>query len=375
MLPRKSSVLKYVGIATLGTVVLFLWTSNSVNQDGDSLWRQMVDGIELIGVNETQLRMEFDQLKHVVNSSYTAHNKSIEQIYHYVKAMRRDVPVNPHNFRYIINPTTVCHGKAVFLLGYVHTAPEHYKRRNMIREMWGNPKNFPDKTFRLVFVLGRSLDQRIQAALQFESDLYGDLVQEDFLDSYRNLTYKAISALRWITGHCPNATFILKTDDDIFVNIFNLMNHLQSYNDIHQGGVNKLLLCLVWHRMKVIRDSKSKWYLSKTEFKPDYFPTYCSGSAYIMSTDVAMEMYNASMKIPFFWVDDYYVTGLLAEKVGVKHTKFNSAYTLGPNTFLQKFTEKNKWQNLVFGHVHNLNQATHVWSNIMKLHGNVSSKS
>ena len=30
----------------------------------------------------------------------------------------------------------------------------------------------------------------LQNELTFENDLYGDLVQENFLDSYRNLTYK-----------------------------------------------------------------------------------------------------------------------------------------------------------------------------------------
>ena len=30
----------------------------------------------------------------------------------------------------------------------------------------------------------------LQQALYFESEQYGDIVQEDFLDSYRNLTYK-----------------------------------------------------------------------------------------------------------------------------------------------------------------------------------------
>jgi hypothetical protein len=37
--------------------------------------------------------------------------------------------------------------------------------------------------------------------------------------------------------------------------------------------------------MMVMRDSKSKWYLSKEEFPFDKFPPYCSGSGTIKKTN------------------------------------------------------------------------------------------
>ena len=49
--------------------------------------------------------------------------------------------------------------------------------------------------------------------------------------------------------------------------------------------------------------------MSEEEFKDKYYPTYCSGSAYTMSTDVAIAMHNISYNVPFFWVDDFYITG------------------------------------------------------------------
>lgn len=35
-----------------------------------------------------------------------------------------------------------------------------------------------------------------------ESDYFGDIVQESFLDSYNNLTLKSIMMLKWVTTNC-----------------------------------------------------------------------------------------------------------------------------------------------------------------------------
>ena len=341
--------------------LLYVWVA--IPPSGGLVWERLFSEEPL---DETKLRSELSRLLLQVNTTpdLSIKNKTVGEIYRYVQELRKQVPVNPHNFNYVINPRNVCEGVDVFIISYVHSAPSHYKRRSAIRETWGDPRNFDEFVFRLVFLVGRPTDGNVQEALLMESDRYGDIVQEDFIDSYRNLTYKGIMGLKWVSQFCRRAAFILKTDDDIFVNIFNVASHLQGLEK-REGRVTKLLLCLVWYRMKVVRDPKSKWYLSRAEFKEDYFPTYCSGSAFMMSTDVAEQMYHASMETPFFWVDDFYVTGLLAKKVGVKHRKFNSVYTLGVSTFLDKFTEDSKWRTLTFGHVHNLNHMVRVWKKVV----------
>jgi hypothetical protein len=53
--------------------------------------------------------------------------------------------------------------------------------------------------------------------LEDESNLYQDMVIGPFLDSYRNLTYKHVMALKWVHYHCPEARYVLKSDDDVFV--------------------------------------------------------------------------------------------------------------------------------------------------------------
>ncbi|CAK9293522.1 unnamed protein product [Gordionus sp. m RMFG-2023] len=77
----------------------------------------------------------------------------------------------------------------------------------------------------------------IQRMLKIEARKYRDIVQGDFLDSYQNLTYKMIMGFKWIASRCSKADYVLKMDDDIYVDIFKLyliinkVNHLKNLYD------------------------------------------------------------------------------------------------------------------------------------------------
>jgi hypothetical protein len=166
----------------------------------------------------------------------------------------RDHIVNPHDFSYIQNPGyTVCNSSnsSVYILVYVHSGPTNYQRRIVIRETWATRTLFPD--LRLVFMIGKTLDQNIMKAIQYENELYQDIVQEDFIDSYKNLTYKGIMALKWISIYCSKTKYVLKVDDDIVVNTFTLINHLK-FLDKHNPNKHSTILCLLWQAMGVMRD-------------------------------------------------------------------------------------------------------------------------
>jgi beta-1,3-galactosyltransferase 1 len=255
----------------------------------------------------------------------------------------------------------LCNG-SVFLLVYVHTAPLHHKKRMLIRDTWGNPQNYPDTTVRLVFMLGKTADKSTQDLVSLESERYRDIVQGDFLDTYRNLTYKAVMALGWASKYCSHADYVLKSDDDVLVNMFALIRHLKSMQR-HGIGTRGLLLCNGWDNMKVIRTKKSKWYVSESEYRHSRYPSYCAGAAYVQSSDVISAMYRATFEEPFFWIDDLYITGLLAKRLGIKHQKFNSVYVLNPKSFMPRF---GKHATLVFGHAPNVNSIRIIWNRLLK---------
>ena len=94
--------------------------------------------------------------------------------------------VNPHPFKYLINCPDLCRGVDVFLLNYVHTAVDHFSRRARIRKMWALQSNYRNFTIKTVFFVGLSNKSAwFHDALLFESRKYGDIVQKDFLDTYR----------------------------------------------------------------------------------------------------------------------------------------------------------------------------------------------
>ena len=55
----------------------------------------------------------------------------------------------------------------------------------------------------------------------------GDIIQENFLDSYNNLTLKSILMLKYVKNNCENKVkYVMKCDDDTFINVPNLIHVL-----------------------------------------------------------------------------------------------------------------------------------------------------
>ena len=63
-----------------------------------------------------------------------------------------------------------------------------------------------------------------QNALEDENHRYFDLLQGNFKEAYRNLTYKHVMGLQWVTRYCSQAEFVIKMDDDIIVNFYRILH-------------------------------------------------------------------------------------------------------------------------------------------------------
>ena len=62
----------------------------------------------------------------------------------------------------------------------------------------------------------RAEDQRLVEA---EAAREGDLLQPGLEDGHRRLGYKILAGLLWSHAHCPGAAHVVKTDDNVVVDL------------------------------------------------------------------------------------------------------------------------------------------------------------
>ncbi|KAJ1146667.1 hypothetical protein NDU88_012931 [Pleurodeles waltl] len=213
---------------------------------------------------------------------------------------------------YHIANANACQPDTPFMVSFVITAPSNVVNRRAIRKTWSTIKGVGGHRILTLFALGMPTSPTVQAEIEAESAQHSDIIQGLFTDTYRNLTLKTVMIMQWTATFCPHVHFVLKVDDDVYVNPGGLVGYLQSLGekpeDLYIGRIH-------W-RVSPMRDSSSKYYVSEVTYPGQYFPQYCSGTAYLLSGDVALKFYVASLEIPFIPMEDVYV-GICTQKLGI----------------------------------------------------------
>lgn len=222
----------------------------------------------------------------------------------------------PWNYKIIIDDTETCKNATPFLLLMVPVTPSNLQARSLIRRTWGREKMVLDKLVETVFVVGLSEGNGAeQEMLKQESMQYHDLIQSNFQDSYRNLTIKTMIMLDWVTKYCSKASYILKIDSDVLLNVKNLVELLLSPNTPKQNYITGL----VWWHSPVLRNPFTKFYLPRSVFPEPEFPPYPLGFAYVMSMDLPPKILNASLQIKPIFIEDAYL-GMCLKRLGISPT-------------------------------------------------------
>ncbi|GAB0090256.1 Hexosyltransferase [Sergentomyia squamirostris] len=230
----------------------------------------------------------------------------------------RDKLIDLVDFKYVIEQKSCSELRVQpLVLILVHSAPGNQHKRDVIRQTWGRE----DARARLLFLLGAVSSPALQGDLEQENRQHGDLVQGNFIDAYRNMTYKHVMALKWFTHSCPEAHFLLKTDDDVFVNSPTMF-------DFMENGVDRrrLVACYEVAGARVKRSYRSKWRVSTKEYREKYYPAYCPGFSIIYSPDAVVLLYGEAQRNPYFWIDDVHVTGTLVQKTNMTITALNTLF-------------------------------------------------
>ncbi|XP_078087807.1 beta-1,3-galactosyltransferase 5-like [Mustelus asterias] len=206
---------------------------------------------------------------------------------------------------FLMLPNSGCDTNPPFLVLLVTSAQDLLEARSAIRQTWGRARTTHGQRVVTYFLLGYSREHQEQ--LLKESSLHKDIIQKNFTDSYYNLTTKVLMGLEWVNRFCPSTSFVMKTDSDMFVNPDYLTELLLGMNrkDFFTG--------FVMRGFGPVRNIFSKWYISRWRYPQNSYPPFCSGTGYMLSTDVANRVLNVSSIIPHFKLEDVYVGLCLAE--------------------------------------------------------------
>ncbi|KAH8409320.1 hypothetical protein KR222_000203 [Zaprionus bogoriensis] len=206
-------------------------------------------------------------------------------------------------------------GEKIQLLILIASKRTHADERLAIRQTWGHFGTRRD--IAMAFVLGRGHNESVDQALTQENSMYGDLIRGSFIDSYYNLTLKTISMLEWTDRHCDRAKYVLKTDDDMFINVPRLMKFLGDRDK------KRTIYGRLAKRWTAVRNVKSKYYVSHEEYPKTFYPPFTTGPAYILTGDVVHELYVRALNMSYLKLEDVFITGLVAIKLGIERVHVN----------------------------------------------------
>lgn len=258
--------------------------------------------------------------------------------------------VLPDNNTNLLLPRLQCND-SLFVVIIVCSSVPNFDSRLAIRSTWGQYASRVQNV-QLFFLLGKSSNDSLNLAVAEESEQHQDIIQHDFLDTYNNLTLKSVMLLKWVSQRCANAQYVMKTDDDMFVNVPNLVKLLKN------KGHKKLLIgCLIKGAVPV-KDWNSKWFVPEVVFPGRIYPPYLSGTGYVMSQDLVRVLYNTALNTPFFYLEDIFITGVCARRAGLNPVN-NEGFK-----FYKRKNNTCTFRSLITAHKMSIKELYQVWKSI-----------
>lgn len=222
----------------------------------------------------------------------------------------------PYEYYFVINEPKTCEQQKPFLVLMVPVAPHNRAHRDVIRSTWGGESLVLDKVVKLFFLLGLQTGEgaeQIQDQLLQESKEHRDLIQSDFLDCYKNLTIKTMVMLEWLDSYCSSASYAMKIDSDMFLNLSNLVRMLLN------APKTNYMTGLVAREAAVLRDKSSKWYVPEELYSNPTYPPYALGLGYVLSLDLPKKLVEASRHVKPIYIEDVFL-GFCMQHLGMEPT-------------------------------------------------------
>lgn len=167
--------------------------------------------------------------------------------------------------------------------------------------------------------MGSAPPNQIVPLIEKESSDENDILQGNFEDTYHNVTRKVLMGMHFVKVHCPQVNRIIVADDDAVILPWNLYPVLDkiSTNDSNNFYFGGFAVDQAIPR----RDKNDRWYVAPTDFNCTYYPTYPSGTMYVLSQNTLNTFHYLSQVVSLFAWEDVYL-GVLAKIGNISLTRF-----------------------------------------------------
>ncbi|CAH1645759.1 unnamed protein product [Spodoptera littoralis] len=238
----------------------------------------------------------------------------------------------------------------------VKSAMAHFDHRDTIRKTYGN-EDIPGRTVKILFFLGVDGKPKSDVQRQIDQEMadFHDIIQMDFIDYYYNNTIKTMMSFRWVYEHCSHADYYLFTDDDMYISVNKLLDHLPDRPEASSKLQEDLLFTGYVFHSAPQRFRFSKWRVSLEEYRWDRWPDYVTAGAYVLSNKALRVMYIGSLFVKHFRFDDIYL-GIVAKKVGITPEHCPHFY------FYKKDFSPDAYEDVIASHgYHDHDELIRVW--------------
>nr|XP_027118560.1 beta-1,3-galactosyltransferase GALT1-like [Coffea arabica] len=192
---------------------------------------------------------------------------------------------------HLVQPNAACQAATSLCMNAVITLLiNNFKRRMAVRRTWMQYGPVRSGTIAVRFFVGLHKNQVVNEELWNEAKTYGDIQLMPFVDYYSLITWKTLAICVFGT-QVVSAKFVMKTDDDAFVRVDEILASLNRIN-VSCG----LLYGLINSDSHPHRSPDSKWYISPEEWPDDSYPPWAHGPGYVVSNDIAQAIYKRYRK-------------------------------------------------------------------------------
>ena len=232
-----------------------------------------------------------------------------------------------YSFNYTFFPKHACDNNlyiVVCVISHVNNFNLRKQWRKSMRSisLTNLPSQIDSPGYKIVFLVaeGSPEDLKTKESLQKEHMDHGDIIQPGFQEHYQNLVFKSLAMLDWFDRTCHGAQFLLKIDDDVFLNLPKVVQIVQTTQRQNMKSFNNLLLGKNAPDVRVHRNKTDKWYVPETVYNKTMYPAYVFGAAYIMSKMAVHQIRSQCAEITPFNIEDVIVTGICRDRAGITPT-------------------------------------------------------